>query len=135
MSTSNSWQVERVGHRITGGPSSRRSSRGGRLREGTCRRSDDATRLAYVEVLADEQEGNKTVASWPGRRNGFSEQGITCRRILRRTTAPPIDSDDWRKSLCRALDLKPIRTKPYTPQTNGKGRTVHQKPSCPNGPM
>ncbi len=32
---------------------------------------------------------------------------------------PSYRSGDWRKA-CRALDLKPIRTKPYTPQTNGK---------------
>ena len=25
----------------------------------------------------------------------------------------------WRKA-CRALDLRPIRTKPFTPRTNGK---------------
>ena len=28
-------------------------------------------------------------------------------------------SDEWRKA-CSALNIKPIRTKPYTPQTNGK---------------
>ncbi|CAK6686574.1 hypothetical protein BBFGKLBO_00041 [Synechococcus sp. CBW1107] len=28
-------------------------------------------------------------------------------------------SCDWRKA-CQALSLKPVRTKAYTPQTNGK---------------
>jgi transposase InsO family protein len=32
-------------------------------------------------------------------------------------------SGDWRKA-CLALGLKPIRTKPYTPQTNGKAERL-----------
>ena len=78
---------------------------------------DDATRLAYVEVLADEQRA--TTVGFLARAVGwFSEQGITCRRILS-DNGPAYRSGDWRKA-CQALDLKPIRTKPYTPQTNGK---------------
>jgi transposase InsO family protein len=46
------------------------------------------------------------------------EQWITCRRVLS-DNGPAYRSGDWRKA-CRALDLKPIRTKPYTPRTNGK---------------
>ncbi len=78
---------------------------------------DDATRLAYVEVLADEQKA--TTVGFLARAVGwFSEQGITCRRILS-DNGPAYRSGDWRKA-CRVLDLRPIRTKPYTPQTNGK---------------
>ena len=42
---------------------------------------DDATRLAYVEVLPDEQKA-KTVG-FPASADGwFSQQSITCRRAL-----------------------------------------------------
>jgi hypothetical protein len=51
---------------------------------------DDATRLVYVEVLADEQKD--TTVGFLARAIGWlSEQGITCRRILSdkgRLTAP-----------------------------------------------
>src|SRR5690348_6159219 len=33
---------------------------------------------------------------------------------------------------CKRLGLKHIRTKPYTPKTNGKASS---KPACANGPM
>jgi hypothetical protein len=73
--------------------------------------------LAYVEGLADEQKAT-TVGFLAHAVGWFSEQGITCRRVLS-DNGPSYRSGDWRKA-CRALDLKPIRTKPYTPQTNGK---------------
>lgn len=108
-------RFERVGHRITG--DRRQGSSRGAGYEKVHVAIDDATRLAYVEVLADEQRA--TTVGFLARAVGwFSEQGITCRRILS-DNGPAYRSSDWRRT-CRALDLKPIRTKPYTPQTNGK---------------
>ena len=108
-------RFERVGHRITG--DRRQGSSRGAGYEKVHVAIDDATRLAYVEVLADEQRA--TTVGFLARAVGwFSEQGITCRRILS-DNGPAYRSSDWRRA-CRALDLKPIRTKPYTPQTNGK---------------
>ena len=46
------------------------------------------------------------------------EQGITCHRVLS-ANGSAYRSGDWRKA-CQAGDLKPIRTRAYTPQTNGK---------------
>jgi transposase InsO family protein len=78
----------------------------------------DTKQLApYVEVLADEQRST-TVGSLARALGWFSEQGITCRRILS-DNGPSYRSGDWRKA-CHALALKPIRIKPYSPQTNGK---------------
>jgi transposase InsO family protein len=78
---------------------------------------DDATRRVYVVVFADELIA--TTLGFLARAVGwFSEQGITCRRVLS-DNGPAYRSGDSRKA-CRALDLKPIRTKPYTPRTNGK---------------
>ncbi|MCP9773900.1 IS481 family transposase [Synechococcus sp. Tobar12-5m-g] len=108
-------RFERVGHRITG--DRRQGCSRGAAYEKVHVAIDDATRLSYVEVLADEQRA--TTVGFLARAVGwFSEQGITCRRILS-NNGPAYRSGDWRKA-CRALDLKPIRTKPYTPQTNGK---------------
>ena len=108
-------RFERVGHRITG--DRRQGCSPGAGYEKVHVAIDDATRLAYVEVLADEQRA--TTVGFLARAVGwFSEQGITCRRILS-DNGPAYRSGDWRKA-CQALDLKPIRTKPYTPQTNGK---------------
>jgi transposase InsO family protein len=108
-------RFERVGHRITG--DRRHGCSRGAGYEKVHVAIDNATRLAYVEVLADELSA-RTVG-FLGRAVGwFSEQGITCRRVLS-DNGPAYRSGDWRKA-CRALDLRPIRTKPYTPQTNGK---------------
>jgi hypothetical protein len=87
---------------------------------------DDATRLAYVEVLADEQRS--TTVGFLARAVGwFSEQGINCRRVLS-DNGSAYRSGDWRKA-CRALALRPIRTKPYTPQTNGKAERYGLRPT------
>ena len=70
---------ERVGHRITG--DRRQGSSRGVGYEKVHVAIDDATRLAYVEVLADEQKA--TTVGFLARALGwFSEQGITCRRVL-----------------------------------------------------
>jgi transposase InsO family protein len=108
-------RFERVGHRITG--DRRQGCSRGAGYEKVHVAVDDATRLAYVEVLPDEQKA--TTVGFLARAVGwFSQQGITCRRILS-DNGSAYRSGDWRKA-CRALELKPIRTKPYTPRTNGK---------------
>lgn len=48
---------------------------------------DDATPLAYVEVLSDEQKAT-TVGFLTRALGWFSEQGINCRRILSETARP-----------------------------------------------
>jgi len=47
------------------------------------------------------------------------------------TKRPLLPPGDWRKA-CRALDLKPIRTKPYNAADHGKAETFI-KPSWRNG--
>ena len=109
-------RFERIGHLITG--DRRQGCSPGAGYEKVHVAIDDATRLAYVEVLADVQ---KATVGFLARAVGwFYEQGITCRRVLS-DNGPSYRSGDWRKA-CRALDLKPIGTKPYIPQTNGKAK-------------
>lgn len=78
---------------------------------------DDATRLAYVEVLP-----NETAATAVGflRRaiNYYATYGITVERLL------TDNGSAYRSTIhalaCRALGIKHLRTRPYRPQTNGK---------------
>nr|WP_245552562.1 IS481 family transposase [Cyanobium gracile] len=108
-------RFERVGHRITG--DRRQGCSRGAGYEKVHVAIDDATRLAYVEVLPDEQKA--TTVSFLARAVGwFSQQGITCRRVLS-DNGSAFRSGEWRKA-CTAMDLKPIRTRPYIPRTNGK---------------
>jgi transposase InsO family protein len=78
---------------------------------------DDATRLAYAEVLADEKAA--TAVGFLRRAIAFFERhGITVQRVLTDNAAP------YRATVhaiaCRALAIRHLRTRPYRPQTNGK---------------
>jgi transposase InsO family protein len=112
-------RFRQVGHRISG---DRRlgSSRGASYEKAHVA-VDDATRLAYVEALPDEKKVT-TVGFLAQALGWFSEQGITCQRILS-DNGSPYRSGDWRKA-GKALDLQPIRTRPYAPRTNGKAERL-----------
>jgi transposase InsO family protein len=108
-------RFERVGHRITG--DRRLGSSPGAGYEKAHVAVDDATRLAYVEVLPDEQKATTVgfllrAVAW------FSQQGITCQRVLS-DNGSAYRSKQWRQA-CSALGLKARRTRSYRPQTNGK---------------
>jgi transposase-like protein len=78
---------------------------------------DDATRLAYAEVLPDEK--TSTVIGFLGRAVAFyRSHGIAVERLMTdnggayRSAAHAI--------ACRAMGIKHIRTRPYRPQTNAR---------------
>jgi transposase InsO family protein len=78
---------------------------------------DDATRLAYAEVLPDEKA--TTAIGFLKRAVGFyRSHGIAVERLMTdnggayRSAAHAI--------ACRAMGIKHIHTRPYRPQTNGK---------------
>jgi transposase InsO family protein len=78
---------------------------------------DDATRLAYAEVLGDEKA--TTAAAFLGRAVAFfASYGITVERVLTDNGAA------YRSTIhavaCRALGIRHLRTRPRRPQTNGK---------------
>jgi transposase InsO family protein len=78
---------------------------------------DDATRLAYVEVLDDEKA--KSAIAFLGRAiRFFRRYGIRAERVL------TDNGSAYRSTIhaiaCRILNLKHLRTRPYRPQTNGK---------------
>ena len=82
---------------------------------------DDATRLAYVEVLADEKAA--TAIGFLRRAVAFyRSHGITVERLMTdngsayRSTAHAL--------ACRTLGIRHIRNRPYRPQTNGKAERL-----------
>jgi transposase InsO family protein len=78
---------------------------------------DDATRLAYVEVLSDEQA--KSAIAFLGRAiRFFRRYGIKVERLL--TDNGSAYRSRIHAIACRILSLKHLRTRPYRPQTNGK---------------
>jgi transposase InsO family protein len=78
---------------------------------------DDASRLAYTEVLADER--GETAAAFMTRAvRFFSQHGIHTERILTDNGSPFV-SGAW-LAACADFGVRHRRTRPYRPQTNGK---------------
>jgi transposase InsO family protein len=78
---------------------------------------DDATRLAYAEVLGDE----KAVSAIGFLRRAvafFARHGITVERVLTDNGSPYVSTAH--AIACRALGVRHLRTRPRRPQTNGK---------------
>jgi transposase InsO family protein len=107
-------RFEGVGHRITG-------DRRGKSRDMgyDCLHVaiDDATRLAYVEVLPDEKRQSTTgflvrALRW------FKARGVIVERVMTDNGSGYV-AKLFRKAL-RILRIRHIRTRPYTPKTNGK---------------
>jgi transposase InsO family protein len=78
---------------------------------------DDATRLAYVEVLTDEK-AITAVAFLRRAVAHYTSYGITVQRLITDNGSP------YRSTIhaiaCRTLAIRHLRTCPYRPQTNGK---------------
>jgi transposase InsO family protein len=78
---------------------------------------DDATRLAYVEVLGDEK-ASTAVAFLRRAIVFYARHGITVERVITDNGSPYIST--VHAIACRALKVRHLRTRPYRPQTNGK---------------
>ena len=115
-------RIRGAGHRVTG----RRSSQNRRLSR---RRAgelgwefvhvcvDDATRLAYAEVLADER-GPSAAAFLERAVAWFRSMGVEPRRVLSDNGA--CYRSGAHADACRRLGLRHSFTRPYRPRTNGK---------------
>ena len=112
-----------AGHRITGRRDSQNANRRARRRGApkgwefvhVC--VDDATRLAYVEVLGDEKA--TTAVGFLTRAVAFyAAYGITVQRVM------TDNGSAYRSTIhafaCRTLGIRHLRTRPYRPRTNGK---------------
>jgi transposase InsO family protein len=78
---------------------------------------DDATRLAYVEVLSDEK-ATTAVAFLRRALAHFATYGITAERVI--TDNGSAYRSAAHAIACRLLGIRHLRTRPYRPQTNGK---------------
>lgn len=111
-----------VGKRITGEHAGLHRSRGiGWEFVHVC--VDDFSRLAYVEVLEDEK-GATTVGFLRRALAWFAEHGVRVRGVMT-DNGTNYRSNVFRAALAR-LRLKHVRTKPYTPRTNGKAERFIQ---------
>jgi transposase InsO family protein len=84
---------------------------------------DDRTRLAYSEILNDEQAD--TAAAFLTRAVlWFRLRGVVVERVLT-DNGPCYRSNAWKAS-CETASITHKRTRPYRPQTNGKVERFHR---------
>jgi hypothetical protein len=85
---------------------------------------DDHSRLAYVELLADERAA--TVTAFVDRAlDWFGEHGISARRLMSDGAFTYTQNRSLRERLARDA-IRHLVTEPYRPATNGKVERFHQ---------
>ena len=121
MDTKKLGKFDQPGHALTGDRTRRSPSAGWEFVHSIM---DDCSRLAYSEIHDDEQAA--TVTAFTRRAlEFFSEHGIAAERLM--------TDNAWaythNRSLRELLDgcaIRHIRTRPYTPRTNGKVERYQQ---------
>ncbi len=84
---------------------------------------DDHSRVAYAEIHDDETAATaigvlRRAVAW------FAARGVSVQRVLS-DNGSAYRSHAWRDA-CAELGIKPRRTRPYRPQTNGKIERFHR---------
>jgi transposase InsO family protein len=113
-------RIDGIGHRITG---DRRSQKRGIGWEFLHVCIDDASRLAYTEILPDERKAS-AVAFLERALTWYAALGVTAERVMT-DNGSAYRSHAFRKA-CETAGLKHKRTRPYTPRTNGKAERFIQ---------
>jgi len=119
-------RFDRIGHRITGDRTAQSSPRG---RGKGCGWEfvhiciDDASRVSFTQIHPNEK-APAAVAHLVASVAYYQSLGVSVRRVL--TDNGPCYKSHTFKDACRDLGLKHIRTKPYTPRTNGKAERFIQ---------
>ena len=115
-------KIDGVGHRITGDRRGQSNGRGvGWEYVHVC--IDDASRIAFVQVMPTEKK-DCSVAFLKAAIAYYQSLGITVARVMTDNGAC-YKAFDFRDA-CRELGLRHLRTKPYTPKTNGKAERFIQ---------
>jgi transposase InsO family protein len=115
-------RFDRVGHRITGDRTGHTNSRGiGWEFVHVC--IDDASRVAFVQIKPDEKK-QSAVTFLKAAFAYYQTLGVAVARVM-------TDNGSCYKSFafrdtCHELGMRHIRTKPYTPRTNGKAERFIQ---------
>ncbi|MBF6607103.1 MAG: IS481 family transposase, partial [Chloroflexi bacterium] len=115
-------RFDRVGHRITGDRTGQ-SNRRGIGWEFVHVAIDDASRIAFSLVMPNEKKQSAT-AFLKAALAYYESLGVTVARVMT-DNGSCYRSFDFRDA-CRDRGLKHIRTKPYTPKTNGKAERFIQ---------
>jgi len=113
-------KIGRAGHRVNGDRSTRMRGIGWEFVH-VC--IDNCTRLAYVEVLADERR-DSVVAFLHRAVAHFHAHGIDVQRLM--TDNGPGYRSHAHAAACRALGIRHLFTQPYRPRTNGKAERFIQ---------
>jgi transposase InsO family protein len=115
-------KFNRIGHRITGDRTGQSNARGiGWEFVHVC--IDDASRIAFSQVLKDEKKAS-AVAFLKAAIAYYQSLGVTVERVMT-DNGSCYRSKAFAKA-CKRLRLKHIFTKPYTPKTNGKAERFIQ---------
>jgi transposase InsO family protein len=115
-------KFNRIGHRITGDRTGQSNARGVGW-EFVHVAIDDASRIAFSRVMESERKGC-AVTFLKAAIAYYASLGITVERVM-------TDNGSCYKAFafrraCKRLGLRHIRTKPYTPRTNGKAERFIQ---------
>jgi transposase InsO family protein len=119
-------RIDGVGHRITGdrtGQSNRRARGEGLGWEFAHVAIDDASRIAFVQMKPDEKAVS-AVAFIKEAVAYYESLGVTVSRVMT-DNGSCYKAFDFRDACCK-LSLSHVRTRPYTPKTNGKAERFIQ---------
>jgi transposase InsO family protein len=115
-------KFNRIGHRITGDRTGQSNTRGVGW-ECVHLAIDDHSRLAYSEILPDEKRASCLRFLFNALRF-FRSLGVKVERVMT-DNGVSFRSFRYAKAL-RRLKIKHLRTRPYTPRTNGKAERFVQ---------
>jgi transposase InsO family protein len=116
-------RIAGIGHRITGRRSGMINRHRGSGWEYLHVAVDDASRLAYTEILPDERKAS-AIAFLERALAWFARHGITVERIMT-DNGSAYRSHSFRHA-CTCAGVRHLRTRPYTPRTNGKAERFLQ---------
>jgi transposase InsO family protein len=119
-------RFEQIGHRITGDRTRQSSRRGNGWGAGweyvhVC--IDDHSRIAFSQIKPNEK-ADSAVPFLEAAVAYYKSLGIKVERVM--TDNGPCYKSFAFRDACRDLGIKHIRTKPYTPKTNGKAERFIQ---------
>jgi len=113
---------DKIGHRITGLRAEQvRTRRAGWEFVHVC--IDDASRVAFTQIMPNERK-ESAIAFLQAAIAYYQHLGVTVQRVMT-DNGSCYRSKAFRKA-CKRLGLKHIRTRPYTPKTNGKAERFIQ---------
>jgi transposase InsO family protein len=115
-------RFNKIGHRITGDRTGQSNSRGVGW-EYVHVAIDDHSRIAFAKVMPSEKK-QSAVAFLKDAVAYYDSLGVRVERVMS-DNGSCYKSFAFRRT-CRRLGLKHIRTKPYTPRTNGKAERFIQ---------